>query len=175
LALSRGYQSDTGLPQRNKSFPVTAASTWNLGDILTFDSSGRLQQLIAVATVYTTQVFAGMANENALSDNGKVKPYASISMWLPNVEWVLPLWSATPANAVFNPNMIGNKYGLRNDANGFPEVNFDDTSNTQVVVVGVLEEDYPGWPTYNGAGTTQYPKILVTPLAAHCFLSGAVS
>lgn len=171
MALTRGYLVDQSrgdlLP-----FPVLSSSTFKEGDMVYFDSSGRLEQLVAVSTAWTTEIFAGVATSNALNDQGVVYPSMDVVVWDTNIRMLLPLYSATPASAVFNPNMIGNKYGLYNSSTGFPCVNLDDTTNVKVRVVGVDAVDYPGWPTYNGAGTTQFPKLLVVPLVAACFLSG---
>jgi hypothetical protein len=145
-----------------------------LGDLLQFDGSGRLEQAIAVSTAWTSQLIAGWSLENALNDQSAVKTSAGIAIAVPDQTiWALPLYSATPANAVWNSNLIGNKYGIYNSSSGFPCVNFDDTSNVKVRVLGVDPNDDSYWPNYTtSSATTQYPKVYVTPLSAACFLSG---
>jgi hypothetical protein len=174
MALSRGYLIDEpGNAAKIMPYPILSTQTYSLGDMLQKDSNGRLEQPVAVSTAYTSQLIAGMATGGALNDQGVVYAYGSVALWHPELQMALPLYSGTPASAVFNPNMLGNTYGMYNSSGGFPCVNFDDTSNIYFRVIGVLEEDYPGWPTYNGAGTTQYPKVIVVPLKAQCLYSGS--
>lgn len=176
MALERGYLVEPGGAGEIRTLPILSTQTYKVGDLLTIDGTGRLQQLVATNTAYTSQVFVGWALTPAVNDQGTAYATGQIQLFKPDLLMALPLYSATATNAVWNSDLLGNKYGFINTTNGFPAVNFDDTTNTKCIIVGVVYDDAPGYLTgTTGAFTTQYPKVIVVPLAAACLLCGTVS
>ena len=162
-----------------RTYPVNAAETFKKGDILTFTTTGKLTQTLSAAANFgATPYIVGIAMQDATDDNGAVRPSISVLEVKPGTRMWLPIYHGTPASAVFTPGTSNSQsaagFELRyNSATTGFAVDVSATTNKAVRILDVDPADYPGWPTYNGAGTTQYPHVLVEFIAGACLLTGA--
>lgn len=164
---------DTG---RIRKFPVVAAQTYVIGDLLMLSNTSSLQLVThtggtASGNIPSGVLIAGVANQGAVGDAGNLLAPGAIAVWEPGLMVAMPLQyvGGTAAQSVFNSNLIGGKYEV-NYTNGYPVVDIAHTSNPYVEIVDVFVEDYPGWPNTTGAGTTQYPWVWCQVISSTCAL-----
>ena len=163
--LSRGFQ-------RTRTYPIASGASFKAGQFLIWNAGltrHASSNADTAATSSTTRI-AGMALEDSTKDDGSAKAIAAVMIAEPGTEFLLPLYSATPANAVITPNgQIGTLYELRNVSGNYDAVNIDATTNTKLAIVDFATEDDSAWPgrlTDTGpgnvtAGTTQYANVWV--------------
>lgn len=154
-----------------------AGSTFAKGMILTCDGNGRLQAPVAAGNnLGGGLLLAGLANEAATGLQGStaatLKTVVSFMLANPEGRFLMPLYHATPASAVFTPGNAGNAYELRVDAGGALVGDISQNTNTYVRLEGVLAQDYPGWPAYNGVGNVLYPLCEWSFIGSHCLFGG---
>lgn len=179
------YGSVRGVgPDGTRSAPVAPNSTFVVNDLLMFDSSGRLTQTVISGSnlTSTAATIAGIASGNAqgFSPGGTdVNPYMVYTVAQPGFQWVIPIYSATASNAVWNSSLAGKSFALRyigGAGTGYWAVNIDVTTTPSVIItdpVAFPSEGSQGWPIIAGAYATQYPLVYVEFLAAACALTGA--
>lgn len=153
---------------RTATYPTAAAQTFLAGDFVCFNSSGQVVQAVAAgsdvgAVSGITNAIVGRALENAINDLGVLKTSVAVMIAEPGTEFLMPLYSATPTNAVPVPSLIGVAYELRNASTPFTGycVNLDATTNTKVRIVDFDGDSYATWPNTSTAGTTQYADAWV--------------
>ena len=174
-------------PYVKKNYPVAATNnSWVAGDILTFNSSGLLQQAIAANTTCTisTHIIAGVALEpSSVTSPGPSPSTGSLSSTSPIAQastdlymW-MPVYHGTATSAIWSDALLANGtnnagYPIRFVSAGIWAVDISTQSNPNVVIVDVNPADNPLWGQngYVLSGTTaktiQYPWVLVRFLTA---------
>lgn len=173
MANSRGIgvRSPGGL-YKITSYPVKSSAVFSYGDFVLFTSTG-LDKMCAASTAFTAATttatsIAGMAQAPSKDSTSQLQNTSvPVIMPLADVEFILPLYSATPASAVATPaTQFGTKYGGYQTSGNYPAVNLDDTTNVFFRITDFFMNDLPTWPGAITAGTTQYPWVYVVVLSA---------
>ena len=182
MAQSPSYQF-RGLA-RTVALPEASTQTFKIGDFLTLDSNGRVQQALSAGTNAgassagtTTNRIVGRAMQNATGTTGKL---VSVILAEPQTEFLVPVYHGTPSSAVPNTNLIGKGFELRY-ASGTPNffaVDISASTNPKVKITDIYPPDHtgydpsvPGYPT--AASTTQYGQVWVTFIDEQTALTGA--
>jgi hypothetical protein len=165
-----GVRSPGGL-YKITSYPVHSNQTFLYGDFVLFSSTG-LNAMCALSTAFTAATttatcIAGQAQAPAV-DSTSGLPNTSVPVIVPtgDVEFILPLYSATAASAVPKIAQLGTKYGGYQTSGNYPAVNLDDTTNNFFRVTDFYMSDYAGWPNLVTDGTTQYAWVYAVVLSA---------
>jgi hypothetical protein len=160
-------------------YPVAAGQTFTPGDFVLLVESGTIGLTIAAtagnnftqATTNSTRVLGRATTFAVDSTLNTLNTSASVIIADDNVEFLAPLYSATPASAVPTITQIGTSYGMRQVAGGYPAVNIDDTTNVFARITDFDPNDFAGWPAYSGAGTTQYANVWFKIIGASALLA----
>lgn len=179
-----------GVMPANMALAEAASQTFKKGDFLTIDSNGRVVQTLSAgsslgattATINNTAArVIGQADQDASGVTGALVQVVPLK----GVQFLLPVYSATPASAIASTAQIGKSYELiyvNSDIDHFA-VNLDATTNIKLQVVDMLpgaggqnlyadlgvgtgnyaNVDFKGYST--AAGTDQYAYVWVEFLA----------
>lgn len=181
MANQRAYGIAGPNPVQIRNYPVKSTANFVQGDFVILTSTG-LDIAAAAGNNFANPTSNGVrivgraeAPSNYVGADGSTvqNAYVPVSVAAPGVWFQIPLYSATPGNAVDTLSYIGTKYGGRQVTAGFPSVNIDDTSNVVFMLTDFDPNDFPSWPAYTAPGTTQYANVYAEVLAAASLVTGA--
>ena len=170
--------------QRIVALPEAATQSFKIGDFLTLDSNGRLQQALTAGNNFagsssgtTTNRIVGRAMQSATGVTGKM---VDVMIAEPHTEFLLPVYHGTPSSAVPNTNLVGKGFEVRYASGTTPffAVDISANTNSKVKVTDMYIPDHTGWdPTVPGfptaASTTQYGQVWCTFIDEQTALTGA--
>jgi hypothetical protein len=173
--------------QRVVALPESTNQTFKIGDFLTLDANGRVQQKLttgsnlgsAAAGAVTDYRVVGRAMQSGTnsSTGGKM---VDVMIAEPHTEFLLPLYHGTPASAVPSTALIGLGFELRYVA-GSPNyfaIDVSATTNRKMKITDMYIPDHTGWdPSLPGfptaVSTTQYGQVWCTFIDEQTALTGA--